>query len=80
MKRSSSWYLPGLGLESHEEDYEPAQAHEELLSKPVQEDVTKSECYVNGSYGLSLCQRPYTNMAKDKKVIPDPIDDRKFQE
>ena len=48
MKRSSSWYLPGLGLESHEEDYEPAQAHEELLSKPVQEDVTKSECYVNG--------------------------------
>ena len=27
--------------------------------------------------GFLSSKDPYTNMAKDKKVIPDPIDDRK---
>ena len=33
-----------------------------------------------GGEGFLSSKDPYTNMAKDKKVIPDPIDDRKFQE
>ena len=28
----------------------------------------------------TLCLKAYKKIAKDRKVIPDPIDDRKFQE
>ena len=41
-------------------------------------------CHLNiGSSGipfLLLCYLILWNIAKDRKVIPDPIDDRKFQE
>ena len=50
-----------------------------IAVKITKKDENKKDLYDRKSIPSKEKQSLQENIAKDKKVIPDPIDDRKFQ-